>query len=81
MGDRRQYSTMARQKIGISVRKYSLQSGTRFTSTRERLNQTLLMTSTTNYLSMEELAVRFFGEIKNEFGLLQPEKLSTWCDR
>jgi len=66
---------MAHQKIGISVRKYSFQSGTRFISTGERLNQTLLMTSTTNYLTMEELALRFFGEIKNELGFTSTRKI------
>ncbi len=33
------------------------------------------MTSTTNYLSMEELAVRFFGEIKNELGFTSTRKI------
>jgi uncharacterized protein (DUF2267 family) len=75
MNDRGQYSTMEQQKITFSVRKYSFQSGTRFISTGERLNQTLFMTSTTNYLSMEELAVRFFGEIKNELGFTSTRKI------
>lgn len=47
----------------------------RFITTRERLNQTYHMTSTTNYLSMEELAVRFFGEIKNELGFTSTRKI------
>lgn len=33
------------------------------------------MTSTTNYLSMEELAVRFFGEIKSELGFTSTRKI------
>ena len=33
------------------------------------------MTSTTNYLSMEELAVRFFGEIKSELGFTSTKKI------
>lgn len=33
------------------------------------------MTSTTSYLSMEELAVRFFGEIKNELGFTSTRKI------
>lgn len=33
------------------------------------------MISTTNYLSMEELAVRFFGEIKNELGFTSTRKI------
>ena len=33
------------------------------------------MTSTTNYLSMEELAVRFFGEIKNELGFTSTRQI------
>lgn len=33
------------------------------------------MTSTTNYLTMEELAVRFFGEIKNELGFTSTRKI------
>ena len=33
------------------------------------------MTSTKNYLSMEELAVRFFGEIKNELGFTSTRQI------
>lgn len=33
------------------------------------------MTPATNYLSMEELAVRFFGEIKNELGFTSTRKI------
>lgn len=33
------------------------------------------MTSTTNYLTMEELAVRFFGEIKSELGFTSTRKI------
>lgn len=33
------------------------------------------MTSTTSYLSMEELAIRFFGEIKNELGFTSTRKI------
>jgi uncharacterized protein (DUF2267 family) len=33
------------------------------------------MISTTNYLSMEELAVRFFGEIKNELGFTSTRQI------
>jgi uncharacterized protein (DUF2267 family) len=32
-------------------------------------------TSTTNFLSMEELALRFFGEIKNELGFTSTRKI------
>lgn len=32
-------------------------------------------TSTTSFLSMEELAVRFFGEIKNELGFTSTRKI------
>src|SRR5688572_9627487 len=46
-----------------------------FISRGERLNQTLRMTSTKNYLSMEELAVRFFGEIKNELGFTSTRQI------
>src|SRR5687768_18615856 len=46
-----------------------------FISRGERLNQTLHMISTTNYLSMEELAVRFFGEIKNELGFTSTRQI------
>lgn len=33
------------------------------------------MTTATNYLSMEELAIRFFGEIKNELGFTSTRKI------
>jgi len=33
------------------------------------------MTPTTNYLSMEELTIRFFGEIKNELGFTSTRKI------
>lgn len=33
------------------------------------------MTSTTNYLTTEELAVKFFGEIKNELGFTSTRKI------
>ncbi|WP_276372547.1 hypothetical protein [Chryseolinea sp. H1M3-3] len=33
------------------------------------------MTTTTSYLSMEELAIRFFGEIKNELGFTSTRKI------
>jgi uncharacterized protein (DUF2267 family) len=33
------------------------------------------MTPATNYLSMEDLAIRFFGEIKNELGFTSTRKI------
>ena len=42
---------------------------------REKAKPNLYMTSTTNYLSTEELAVRFFGEIKNELGFTSTKKI------